>query len=42
MWAAEPVLEHNKRWQGKSLRELAEAQGKGIIEPSWSWWWRRT
>jgi N-acyl-D-aspartate/D-glutamate deacylase len=32
MWVAEPVLAKNKHLQGKSLRELAEAQGKGIIE----------
>jgi N-acyl-D-amino-acid deacylase len=32
MWVAEPVLAKNKSLQGKSLRELAEAQGKGIID----------
>jgi N-acyl-D-aspartate/D-glutamate deacylase len=32
IWVAEPVLPKNKHLQGKSLRELAEAQGKGIID----------
>src|SRR5262249_31030406 len=26
------ALPHNQRWQGKSIREMAEAQGKGIID----------
>lgn len=32
IWVGETVLEKNRQWQGKSLRQLAEAQGKGIIE----------
>ena len=32
IWVGETVLPKNKSWQGKSLRELAEAQGKGIID----------
>jgi N-acyl-D-aspartate/D-glutamate deacylase len=32
MWVEEPVLEKNKGLQGKSIRELATAQGKRIID----------
>jgi N-acyl-D-aspartate/D-glutamate deacylase len=32
IWVEGPVLAKNKEWQGKSLRELAQAQGKGIID----------
>jgi N-acyl-D-amino-acid deacylase len=32
MWVEAPVLAKNKEWQGKSIRELALAQGKGIID----------
>jgi N-acyl-D-aspartate/D-glutamate deacylase len=32
MVVAEPVLAKNKHLQGKSLRELAEIQGKGILD----------
>jgi N-acyl-D-aspartate/D-glutamate deacylase len=32
MWVEEPVLEKNKGLKGKSIRELATAQGKGIID----------
>jgi N-acyl-D-aspartate/D-glutamate deacylase len=32
IWVGEPVLPKNKHWQGKSIREVAEAQGKGIID----------
>jgi N-acyl-D-amino-acid deacylase len=32
MWVGETVLPRNKGLQGKSIREIAEAQGKGIID----------
>jgi N-acyl-D-aspartate/D-glutamate deacylase len=32
MWIEEPVLAKNAHLQGKSIRELASAQGKGIID----------
>jgi N-acyl-D-aspartate/D-glutamate deacylase len=32
IWVGETVLPKNKSWQGKSIREMAEAQGKGIID----------
>ena len=32
IWVGETVLPKNKAWQGKSIREVAEAQGKGIID----------
>ena len=32
MWVEGPVLEKNKGLKGKSIRELAKAQGKGIID----------
>jgi N-acyl-D-aspartate/D-glutamate deacylase len=32
IWVEGPVLAKNKEWQGKSLRELAQVQGKGIID----------
>jgi hypothetical protein len=32
IWVGEPALAKNKHWQVKSLHELAEAQGKGIID----------
>ena len=32
MWVEEPVLEKNKGLKGKSIRELATAQGKRIID----------
>jgi N-acyl-D-aspartate/D-glutamate deacylase len=32
MWVEAPVSAKNKEWQGKSIRELAQAQGKGIID----------
>lgn len=32
IWVAEAVLPKNKGWQGKSLREQVDAQGKGIID----------
>jgi hypothetical protein len=32
IWVGETVLPRNQQWQGKSIREMAEAQGKGIID----------
>jgi N-acyl-D-aspartate/D-glutamate deacylase len=32
IWVQETMLEKNKQFEGKSLRELAEMQGKGIID----------
>ena len=32
IWVGETTLPRNQQWQGKSIRELAEAQGKGIID----------
>ena len=32
IWVGETVLPQNQQWQGKSIREMAEAQGKGIID----------
>ena len=32
IWVGETVLPKNQQWQGKSIREMAEAQGKGIID----------
>src|SRR5262249_21649950 len=32
IWVGETVLPHNQRWQGKSIREMAEAQSQGIID----------
>ena len=32
MWVDEPVLEKNRGLAGKTIRQLAEAQGKGIID----------
>jgi N-acyl-D-aspartate/D-glutamate deacylase len=32
MWVEATVLDKNKQWQGKSIRELASLQGKGIID----------
>jgi N-acyl-D-amino-acid deacylase len=32
IWVGETVLPKNKGLQGKSIREIAEAQGKGIID----------
>jgi N-acyl-D-aspartate/D-glutamate deacylase len=32
IWVGETVLPQNKGLQGKSIREIAEAQGKGIID----------
>jgi N-acyl-D-aspartate/D-glutamate deacylase len=32
MWVESTVLDKNKQWQGKSIRELATLQGKGIID----------
>lgn len=32
MWVLEAALEKNKRLEGKSIREIAELQGKGIID----------
>ena len=32
MWVQKVVLENNRKFEGKSLRELAEMQGKGIID----------
>ena len=32
IWVGETVLPKHKAWQGKSIREMAEAQGKGIID----------
>jgi N-acyl-D-amino-acid deacylase len=32
LWVEETVLDKNKQWQGKSIRELATLQGKGIID----------
>src|SRR3546814_20392243 len=29
IWVGETVLPQNQQWQGKSIREMAEAQGKG-------------
>ena len=32
IWVGETRLPRNQQWQGKSIREMAEAQGKGIID----------
>ena len=32
IWVERTVLPHNKKLEGKSIRELAEIQGKGIID----------
>jgi N-acyl-D-aspartate/D-glutamate deacylase len=32
LWVETTVLDKNKQWQGKSIRELATLQGKGIID----------
>ena len=32
MWVEAPALPKNQVWTGKSIRQLAEAQGKGIID----------
>ncbi len=32
VWVEKTVLAKNEKWRGKTVRELAEAQGKGIID----------